>query len=124
MHVLDENVRQHDPSERAALEQLRAGDVDRRRGLVCPQRPHHRRPNQDDALNAMVDAWMADTCSGLNTGLYAWRRANVAALNTSPGPPGPPTGRLNGPELEAPGGRRYAAGDRIVTLAPGAGGRS
>ena len=31
-------------------------------------------------------------------------------------------GRLNGPEIEAPGGRRYAAGDRIVTLAPGAGG--
>ena len=32
-------------------------------------------------------------------------------------------GRLSGPDLTAPGGRHYAAGDRIVTLAPGADGR-
>ena len=75
-----------------------------------------------DALNAMVNAWMADTCSGLNSGLYAWRRDNVAALNTAARTAWAADGRLNGPELEAPGGRRYAAGDRIVTLAPGAGG--
>ena len=77
---------------------------------------------RDDALNAMVNAWMADTCSGLNSGLYAWRRDNVAALNTAARTAWAADGRLNGPELEAPGGRRYAAGDRIVTLAPGAGG--
>ena len=28
-------------------------------------------------------------------------------------------GHLSGPELAAPGGRRYRAGDRVVTLAPG-----
>ena len=28
-------------------------------------------------------------------------------------------GELSGPELEAPGGRRYRAGDRVITLAPG-----
>jgi hypothetical protein len=27
--------------------------------------------------------------------------------------------RLSGPELEAPGGRRYRAGDRVITLSPG-----
>ena len=70
----------------------------------------------------MVNAWMADTCSGLNSGLYAWRRDNVAALNTAARAAWAADGHLNGPELEAPGGRRYAAGDRIVTLAPGAGG--
>ena len=31
-------------------------------------------------------------------------------------------GHLSGPELAAPGGRRYRAGDRVVTLAPGPGG--
>ena len=30
-------------------------------------------------------------------------------------------GEVGGPELEAPGGRRYAAGDRVVMLAPGDG---
>ena len=28
-------------------------------------------------------------------------------------------GQLSGPELEAPGGRRYRAGDRVITLSPG-----
>jgi len=41
---------------------------------------------------------------------------------------GPPTlwesrDRLSGPEITAPGGRGYRAGDRIVTLAPGAQGQ-
>ena len=30
-------------------------------------------------------------------------------------------GEVGGPELEAPGGRRYAAGDRVVLLSPGDG---
>lgn len=33
----------------------------------------------------------------------------------------PPWAHIYGPELEAPGGRRYASGDRVVFLAPGAG---
>ena len=28
-------------------------------------------------------------------------------------------GQLSGPELETPGGRRYRAGDRVITLSPG-----
>jgi hypothetical protein len=28
-----------------------------------------------------VDAWAADVAAGKETGLYAWRRANVAELN-------------------------------------------
>ena len=32
-------------------------------------------------------------------------------------------GQLSGPELEAPGGRRYRAGDRVITLAPAQAGR-
>ena len=52
--------------------------------------------------------------------MFAWRRANVAELNRLARQLMVAQGRLAGPELEAPGGARYAAGDRIVTLAPGA----
>jgi hypothetical protein len=122
VHVLDENVRQDDPGERRALEDLRAGDVDRAVGWYARNERITVASTRDDALNAMVGAWMADVCSGLNSGLYAWRRDNVAALNTLTRAAWAADGRLNGPELGAPGGRRYAQGDRIVTLAPGAGG--
>ncbi|MGH8975595.1 MAG: hypothetical protein ACRD0C_20605, partial [Acidimicrobiia bacterium] len=55
--------------------------------------------------------------------MYAWRRANVEELNRRARARTAADGRLSGPELTAPGGRHYAAGDRIVTLAPGADGR-
>ena len=58
--------------------------------------------------------------AGKETGLYAWRRANVAALNRLARESMAAEGWLSGPELHAPGGARYAAGDMIVTLAPGA----
>ena len=83
VHVLDENVRQHNPGERRALEHLRAGDVDRAVAWYARNRRITVASTRDDALNAMVNAWMSDTCSGLNSGLYAWRRDNVAALNTA-----------------------------------------
>ena len=54
--------------------------------------------------------------------MYAWRRANVAALNHLARDAWRRPAASHGPELDAPGGRRYAAGDRIVTLAPGADG--
>jgi hypothetical protein len=108
--------------ERRALEQLRGGDVDRAVAWYARNGRITVASTTDDALNAMVNAGMSDVCSGLDSGLYAWRRDNVAALNTAARTDWATDGRLNGPELEAPGGRRYAAGDRIVTLAPGAGG--
>jgi hypothetical protein len=122
VHVLDENVRQHHLGERRALEHLRAGDVDRAVDWYARNQRITVASTRDDALNAMVNAWMRDTCSGLNSGLYAWRRDNVAALNTLARAAWAADAGLDGPELEAPGGRRYAAGDRIVTLAPGAAG--
>ncbi len=51
------------------------------------------------------------------------RRANVAELNRLARERMAAEGRLTGPELVAPGGAHYAAGDRIVTLAPAAGGQ-
>jgi hypothetical protein len=32
--------------------------------------------------DAAVNAWAADVPAGKETGLYAWRRANVAEVNT------------------------------------------
>jgi hypothetical protein len=67
-----------------------------------------------------VDAWAADVAAGHDTGLYAWRRANVAELNARARSWMESSGRLSGPELECPGGTAYRAGDEVVALAPGA----
>ncbi|HVL03566.1 MAG TPA: hypothetical protein VM386_03925, partial [Acidimicrobiales bacterium] len=53
--------------------------------------------------------------------MYAWRRANVAELNRRGREAWDKLGRLSGKELVV-GDTGYRAGDRIVTLAPGAGG--
>jgi UvrD-like helicase C-terminal domain len=54
--------------------------------------------------------------------MMAWRRANVAALNTRAQQAMRQTGRLSGPELQV-AGHAYQAGDRIITLAPSAHGQ-
>ena len=82
----------------------------------------HAVPTRDEALQAAVDAWAADVAAGHETGLYAWRRANVAELNRRARAWMEASGRLSGPELACPGGTNYRAGDRVVTLAPGPGG--
>jgi ATP-dependent exoDNAse (exonuclease V) alpha subunit len=51
--------------------------------------------------------------------MYAWRKANVDQLNNLARQRWRDAGRLAGPELAAAGGRHFAAGDWIVTLAPG-----
>jgi conjugative relaxase-like TrwC/TraI family protein len=123
VHQLTENRRQHDPAERRALAKLRDGSVAqavawyRRQGLL------HSAADRDVALQQAVDAWAADVAGGHQTGLYAWRRANVAALNQRAREWMEVTGRLSGPELVCPDGSRYRAGDHVVTLGPGRDGR-
>lgn len=119
--VLDQNVRQHDPAERTALERLRAGDVAR---AVAWYRDNDRivaAPERAGALDAAVDAWDADRRAGHDVALLAWRRRDVAALNERARRRCLDAGVVTGPEVEGPGGRRYAAGDRVVFLAPGDG---
>jgi len=121
VHVLDENVRQRDPDERLALGELRDGDV----GVAIDFYRSHDRirtaPSRAEALDVMVGAWTADVEQGSDSAMMAWRRANVAELNRLGRERWGALGRLSGPELVV-GDRRYAAGDRIVTLAPGADG--
>jgi ATP-dependent exoDNAse (exonuclease V) alpha subunit len=119
--VLDQNVRQRDPTERAALEQLRAGDVAKALAWYRDNGRIVAAPARADALDAAVDAWDADRRVGHDVALLAWRRRDVAALNERARRRCLDARVVAGPEVEAPGGRRYAAGDRVVFLAPGDG---
>jgi hypothetical protein len=123
VHRLTENRRQHDPGERDTLAQLRDGSVAKAVAWYSRQGRLHSATDRDVALQQAVDAWAVDVEAGHHTGLYAWRRANVAALNQRARQWMAATGRLCGPELACPGGNTYRAGDRVVTLAPGADGR-
>ena len=80
----------------------------------------HAIAGREDALQAAVEAWATDVATGKDTGLYAWRRANVAELNRRARAWMEETGRLCGPELVSAGGAGYRAGDRVVALAPNA----
>jgi hypothetical protein len=119
VHVLDENVRQADPVERATLAMLRSGDVEAavawydRSGRISVS------PDRDTALDAVVAGWAADVRQGAAPAMYAWRRANVAELNRRGRATWDELGKLSGPELMV-GTTAYRTGDRIVTLAPGA----
>jgi conjugative relaxase-like TrwC/TraI family protein len=123
VHLLRENVRQLDPAERHVLAHLRAGDV----GVAVDWYADHGRlrvaSTRTDALTAVVEAWYQDVSAGADAAMFAWRRANVADLNRLARARWAASGHLTGPELAVPGGRVYAAGDRIVTLAPAADGR-
>jgi conjugative relaxase-like TrwC/TraI family protein len=119
VHYLVHNRRQSDPEERAALDHLRDGNVAEAVSWYETHDHIHAIPIRDDALQAAVDAWAADIAAGQDAALYAWRRANVAALNQRAREWMQVTGRLSGPEMVCPGGLAYRAGDRVVTLAPG-----
>ncbi|MCA1696223.1 MAG: hypothetical protein LC749_16720, partial [Actinobacteria bacterium] len=77
---------------------------------------------RDTALDATVAGWAADVARGSDAAMYAWRRADVAELNRRGRQAWDGLGRLTGPELVV-GETPYRAGDRIVTLAPGAKGQ-
>ncbi len=121
--VLDQNVRQVDPSERHALDELRSGDVSLAIDWMAANGRIATGPDRPDTISAMVTAWSADVDAGHDTMMLAWRRANVDALNKAGREVWSDRGRLSGSEIEAPGGRCYRQGDRIVTLAPGAHGQ-
>jgi len=116
---LTENVRQLDPAERRALAELRAGDVEAAVAWYDANDRIRPAPSTEEAITAAVAGWAADVAAGSDTVLLAWRRQTVNGLNTAARAAWAGMGQLTGPELEAPGGRRYRAGDLVVTLAPG-----
>jgi conjugative relaxase-like TrwC/TraI family protein len=123
VHTLDQNVRQRNEAERVALAELRAGNVNRALEFYLTNDRVITERTRDEALDTLVDQWARDTLAGKDAAMFAWRRANVAELNRLARERMAAVGRLSGPELAAPGGATYAAGDRIVTLAPAAEGQ-
>jgi conjugative relaxase-like TrwC/TraI family protein len=130
VHVLAENVRQRDGGEREALGQLRAGKVAEAVDWYVANDRIVTKPTIEEARSALVAAWAADIATPKpgtepddDIAMFAWRRVNVAELNRLGRAAWAEMGNLSSPELTAPGGAAYAAGDRIVTLAPGARGQ-
>ncbi len=118
VHILDENIRQRNLDERIALEQLRSGNVAQAVEWYRDQDRIVTAATRNEALDAAVDAWEADLDAGHESVLLAWRRRDVATLNERARKRRIAAGAITGPEIEAPGGKLYAAGDRVVTLAP------
>jgi len=122
VHVLSENVRQHDLEERQALAELRAGDVAKAVAWYVEHDRIQIAPDHQEAMQEMVDTWAADALAGKDAAMYAWRRTDVDDLNRLARDRWAIAGRLHGPDLAADS-RHYAAGDLIVTVAPAAGGQ-
>ena len=116
--ALSDNLRQTDPAERAALSQLRDGDL-AAVGWYASNGRVHSVPDRRRAVIGMIRAWAADIDAGRDSLLVAYRRDNVETLNRAARDLWERSGRLTGPELTALGGRTYRAGDRVITLAPG-----
>jgi hypothetical protein len=127
------NLRQSDVGEREALAQLRAGNVAEAVDWYVANDRIVTKPT-------IEEAWRPSSPAGPGTSLLRsppapgepgsgrpryvrLAPASVAELNRLGRAAWAEMGNLSGPELTAPGGAAYAAGDRIVTLAPGAGGR-
>jgi hypothetical protein len=117
--ALRDNLRQVDPAERHALGHLRAGHVPTAVGWYLGQGRVHPAPSRAQATSDMVMAWASDVVEGRDALMVAYHRDSVETLNRAARTVWARLGRLSGPELEAPGGRRFRAGDRVVALSPG-----
>ena len=117
--ALTDNLRQNDPAERTALCQLRDGDIAAAVAWYARNGRVHPVPDRRRAVTRMIRAWASDIDVGREPILLAYRRDNVESLNNVARGLWERSGRLTGPELTAPGGRAYRAGDQVITLAPG-----
>ena len=117
--ALTDNLRQTNPAERVALCELRDGNIAAAVGWYARNGRVHPVPDRRRAVTGMIRAWAADIDAGQDPLLLAYRRDNVETLNRAARNLWERSGRLTGPELVAPGGRTYRAGDRVIALAPG-----
>ena len=106
-------------AERHALDQLRSGEAPTAAAWYVLNGRVHPAPTRGQALLDMVRAWAYDIVEGKDALLVAYHRDAVERLNGAARLVWAELGHLSGPELEAEGGRRYRAGDRVVTLSPG-----
>jgi conjugative relaxase-like TrwC/TraI family protein len=118
VHTLTGNIRQHDPAERDALEQLRNGAAGRAVSFYAAQGRIRAREQRLDALVDTVLAWGDDVDAGHDTIMLAWRRDDVAALNNLARTNRRAAGHIGTQSTGLRRGRSYAVGDRVVALAP------
>ncbi|MHB1444692.1 MAG: MobF family relaxase [Acidimicrobiales bacterium] len=118
VHTLTENRRQRDEAERAALGELRHGDVEAAVDYYAGTGRIRTEPDRQAAMEAAVDAYLGDVAAGHETLLLAWRRDHVAEMNALARAKLQDTGALSRVEMTAPGGARYALDDRVVFTAP------
>ena len=116
--TMEENVRQHDPDERAVLADLRGGRIRRALDWYVANKRIQPAPTLDDALDHVVAAWDRDVTAGRSTTMLAWRRDHVAELNRQARAKAVGAGRVDGPGLALGGGFEIAAGDELVALTP------
>src|SRR3546814_12920714 len=81
--TVDENVRQANPAERAALAELRAGSVPASVDWYTRTGHTTNAASRPQALTPMADQWATNHPAGHDTTLPAWRRHTAA----SPNPP-------------------------------------
>jgi conjugative relaxase-like TrwC/TraI family protein len=118
VYYLTDNVRQHDRHERAALAELRDGDVDHAIAWMAANGRIVTADTRPDTHQMMIDRWHADITRGKETIMLAWRRSDVEQLNWLAHLRLRAEGGLSGPILGVDDALDYQAGDRIITLAP------
>jgi hypothetical protein len=88
-------------------------------GWYAMQGRVHPALGREAAMLQVVSAWADDVAEGRDALMLAYHRDTVEMLDGAARDVWEELGKLSGPELVAPGGRGYRAGDRVVTLAPG-----
>lgn len=112
---LSTNRRQHEPWEREALAELRAGSVERAVGAFEANGRVTLASTAVDARTAMVQSWWAARQAGEKAMMYALRRSDVDDLNQRARTVLRHAGLL-GEEAVQAGGREYAIGEQVMCL--------
>ncbi len=112
---LTQNRRQHDPLERHALAELRAGRADRALEHLTARGRISTAPTRADAHREMINRWFATRRDSDDVIMLAARRSDVQQLNRYAQAALVTAGRLPQPRLEVRG-HEFAVGDRVMTL--------
>jgi Ti-type conjugative transfer relaxase TraA len=113
--TLAENRRQHEPWERAALAQLRAGDTDKALDAYQTHSRIHHAPDSDTAKNQLVDHWHTARTNDEQPVMLAATRQQVTDLNHRARQRLQASGEVGHDQL-ARGDVRFAIGDEVLAL--------
>ncbi len=112
---LTDNRRQREPWEREALTELRTGDPNRALDAYRVHGRVHETADIDNAVEALVDAWLEARTAGEEPIMLARRRSQVDALNDHARQSLQVTGEI-GPDIAHADGRPFAIGDHVMAL--------